>query len=272
MSKIDLGLCLSQGATCKVYDLRLRNMRVILKRCRQEHLGNIHKLVGVRHDNIERIARILIMPETRTAYIISERLDMTLFEYKLKMTTAARPTPSAARSAASSTDLPLLTSQQVLEQCKNGLSFLHNQLGLIHADVKNNNIMLHLPSGRLKLIDFSNTIVQGAPQQIDGFEQTLLTMCHVDLYRDPFDVGFKLDMWALAMTLFWFEFNEHFLVRLVRNRYVPTLEQLEALVRRSKSARLELAADIEHELAGFASGPASSFKRAFFATLRADRA
>lgn len=227
-----LGPRISQGATCKVYNLQIKNVPVILKACRREHLGSaLEKFINIRHENIERIVKILHVPNSPVAYIFSECLDMTLYEWRCADT---RP-------------MDWLRATDVFEQCACGLAFIHANLKLVHADVKNNNIMLHVKSGKLKLIDFSNAFSPTA--RIDGFDQTILTMCHVDLLRNAYDVGFKLDMWALAMTIYWFENNCHFVTR-VAHKYFNWRDpdSFEVAIRKNERLRAQLADAIEIEL------------------------
>lgn len=229
-----LGPRLSQGATCKVYDLRIKNVPVILKACRREFLGSaLEKFINIRHDNIERIVQILHVPNSPVAYIFSECLDMTLYEWK-SSSDATRP-------------MNWLRANDVFTQCARGLAYIHNSLKLVHADVKNNNIMLHIKSGKLKLIDFSNAFELG--KRVDGFDQTILTMCHVDLLRNSYDVGFKLDMWALAMTIYWFENNRHF-VTCVAHKYFNwrDADSFENAIRKNARMRAQLADAIDIEL------------------------
>ena len=256
MSTFVLGARLSQGATCKVYDLRLKNTAVILKTCKKEYLGQaIFKFVNLRHDNIEHIAKIIILPKSPMAYIISERLDMTLFDFKV-----------GKKSSSNKID-----SKFIHDECTNGLIFIHGHLKLIHADVKNNNIMLST-SGHLKLIDFSNAF-EPDRGRVDGFNQTILTMCHVDLLRNIYDVGFKLDMWALAMTLYWFEYGEHFLVRIIRNNYpMQTMEAFEVYIREAASRRHLLASLIDRELSAIAAAERSPFSELFIKCLVSKKA
>lgn len=247
---------LSQGATCKVYDVELANSTpVILKACRKESLGPaIFKFVNIRHDNIEHIAKIVLATHSPMAYIFSEKLDMTLFDWKLLPANKRMP----------------LDSANIYGQCARGLEYIHKQMNIVHADVKNNNIMLHVASGRLKLIDFSNAF-EMSRARVDGFEQTLLSMCHVDLLRDEFDVGFKLDMWALAMTLYWFEYDEHFIARMSRYWPPPRPADFEEFVRSSRAERRRFARLLEQELCLFqaSEGKDDKFKELFFHCLRA---
>lgn len=236
---------LSEGVACSVYELPLGKMggdcviSMVIKKCPLT-VFNRHYLrfVQSRHKHIEFIARIKFT--RNAAYIFSQKLSCTLFEYVEHQ--RHRPQREAAP--------PRLSVRDIYKQCSAGLSFIHN-MGMIHADIKNNNIMF-APDGCVKIIDFSNSFsaADARARQINVFGQTLLLMSHIVLLSDPYAGDFSVDMWALAMTLYWYETGEHFIQQVVLryNLSRAPFANYEASLRNSQGMRLNLSTCVAEAL------------------------
>lgn len=230
--EIELCDLLSEGLACRVYEMKINNRQLVIKKCIKSSLSkNYLSFVNICHPNIERVFKVVFMGSSpsSTAYIFAERLDTTLHQH--------------AKMIGHQNVEPYL--EAISSQVQTALDYIHTKLDMIHADIKTNNIMIDRYSCLVKVIDFNNAIARKNVGQVDGFEQTILPMSHVDMIRNSYNIGPKIDFWALAMTLFWYQHGYHLISKIAE---ASGLVSNEEQFRKNSLLRGHLANRIDMEL------------------------
>lgn len=230
--QIELCDLLSEGLACRVYELKINKRELVIKKCTRNSLSkNYLSFVDICHPNIERVYKVVFMGNAplSATYIFAEKLDITLHQHA-----------KLVGSQNVGTYIECIASQ-----VSSALEYIHEKLFMLHADIKTNNIMIDQKTNNVKVIDFNNAISRHHIGQVDGFEQTILSMSHVDMIRNSYNIGPKIDFWALAMTLFWYYCGYHFVIKIVADHGLFTDENR---LRKNSLLRGHLANLIDMEL------------------------
>lgn len=136
------------------------------------------ELIRHTHPNIERIYTIMSIKSRPTeCFTLCQLLSKTLSQYD----------PSV--------DPPLVT---LATDMISGMEYIHSH-GIIHCDIKNNNLMLNSDK-RLVFIDFNNARRE---KEIGTLPlPTIVQTRHKDLFFNPNDWSFKVDTWACGVVLY----------------------------------------------------------------------
>ena len=103
--------------------------------------------------------------------------------------------------------------RDLADQCANGLNYLHDTLGIIHGDLKENNIMYSLRDSCFKLIDFGHSL------RINSRGSTKVAITDLRksprIWADETDYDGNVDFWSLGTVLFYFITRRHMALSLL---------------------------------------------------------
>jgi len=198
-----LGEVLGEGSYGKVYEAlsTKTNQVVALKVAKRKNLQKIPNgeesimkeidiLNCINHRNIVKLLDFFASEDNRTLYMVLEHVEGgTLREL-------ANKSPKHR--------LPLSQARDLFKQLVTALDYLHNELGLIHGDVKPDNILVTV-DGVLKLLDLGSAKEIAAHKDGRPF-----CKCNGSPAFQPPEIasgqnifsGPEMDIWAAGVTLY----------------------------------------------------------------------
>lgn len=146
--------------------------------------SEINNLAELDHPNIMRLYEVI---DSRThVHLVTELCSGTsLFHYTKKLPDQRMPED---------------TCRVVFRQLMLAVGFMHSK-GVVHRDLKLDNILIDAATKKIKIIDFGFSLNSKPQQKLDSYCGTPHYMCPDIVKKTPYS-GFAADIWACGVILY----------------------------------------------------------------------